>query len=178
MDITDLLQRWQTQNDKSCLDAVIDCVFTELEFRARRVRRGSAVAETHELINAAYLRLQNIEGVEFTDRQQFFSYMSQIMRTVLVDEVRRRGAQKRGEEATATFENLLASKSTPPSVMHLQTALGDLKDMDSSCFEIAVDRIVGDTFSEIATKYQLSTTQVHRQWVFAQSFLADRIVTA
>jgi RNA polymerase sigma factor (TIGR02999 family) len=51
---------------------------------------------TTALVHEAYLRLVDIDNVDWTDRVHFFAVSAQLMRRILIDRIRARGALKRG----------------------------------------------------------------------------------
>src|SRR5207248_9639987 len=61
----------------------------------KRERPGNSL-QTTALINEVYLRLVNVEGVDWNDRAHFFAVSAQLMRRILVDAARARAAAKRG----------------------------------------------------------------------------------
>ncbi|CAM2008767.1 ECF-type sigma factor [Acanthopleuribacter pedis] len=176
MDITQELARWQLHKDREALNLVIEFAFEELQLRARGLLRENRLVDTGELVNAAYIKLTKMEDCQFQNRGQFYNLVATIMRNFLVDEVRRRGSQKRDAESTVTFDEMMEGYAPPQTVRHLQSALQDLHELDPQAFEVAIDRITGSTFQEIATRIQVSVTQTHRKWSYAHHFLAERVV--
>ena len=61
---------------------------------------GSATLSTTELVHESYLKLHGTASADWEGRAHFFGAASRAMRQVLVDFARRRGAAKRGGEAT------------------------------------------------------------------------------
>src|SRR5688572_32549935 len=61
--------------------------------------RGDHTLQGTALVNEAFIRLAGQRAVEWQNREHFLSLASQIMRRVLVDYARQRGAQRRGEGA-------------------------------------------------------------------------------
>jgi RNA polymerase sigma factor (TIGR02999 family) len=55
--------------------------------------------QTTALVNEVYLRLVDVQGVDWRQRAQFFAITAQMMRRILVDAARARGALKRGAGA-------------------------------------------------------------------------------
>src|SRR5262245_7731159 len=96
--ITKLLKAW-TSGDRSAQEQLIPIVYSELRKMARRYRRRATVGETLQttaLVNEAYLRLVNIEDVDWHDRIHFFAVSAQVMRRILIDSARASSAVKRG----------------------------------------------------------------------------------
>src|ERR1035441_10648013 len=66
-----------------------------------RVRRSSdmTLLDTTSLVHEAYLRFENVGAVTFRDRSQFMAYAARVMRSIVVDAVRRRNADRHGGPA-------------------------------------------------------------------------------
>jgi RNA polymerase sigma factor (TIGR02999 family) len=96
--ITELLVAWG-QGDQHALDRLAPLVYKELQrlaqWQMRRERAGHTLQAT-ALVNEAYLRLVDINRVEWQNRTHFFAIAGRQMRRVLVDAARARGNQKRG----------------------------------------------------------------------------------
>ena len=70
----------------------------------RRQRPGQTL-QTTALANEAYLRLVRAEGIHWQDRAHFFAIAAQMMRRILVDAARSRGAAKRNGSAVRVTLN-------------------------------------------------------------------------
>lgn len=96
--VTRLLRR-VGDGDTEALDALVPLLYPELRkiahARLRGERSGHTLSTT-ALVHEAYLRLVDIDRMEWRDRAHFFAMASRVMRRVLVDYARARGAQKRG----------------------------------------------------------------------------------
>jgi RNA polymerase sigma-70 factor (ECF subfamily) len=76
-------------------------VYEELRRLARRymrVERSSHTLQTTALVNVAYLRLIDVQDVQWQSRAHFFAIAAQVMRRILVDHARTR-RESSGEEA-------------------------------------------------------------------------------
>src|SRR6202162_1965063 len=85
--------------DTGARDALFAAAYTELRRLARARLRGGvrdAVLATTCLVHEAYLRFVSAGELRAEDRRAFFAYASQVMRSVIVNTVRERIAQKRG----------------------------------------------------------------------------------
>lgn len=96
--ITQLLERW-SHGDEAALEQLMPLVYSELRKLAgiylRRERREHTLQPT-ALVNEAYLRLVDQQGIEWQNRAQFFGLAARLMRNILVDQARARRAEKRG----------------------------------------------------------------------------------
>jgi len=100
-EITNLLLAW-SEGDKGALEKLTPLVYHELHRLAqgylRRERAGHTL-QTSALVNEAYLRLIDANGMRWQNRAHFFAVSAQLMRRILVDFARSRGYQKRGAGA-------------------------------------------------------------------------------
>src|SRR6187551_2027919 len=97
-DVTQLLLAW-SEGDKAALDRLMPLVYSELHNLAdvylRRERSDHSLQAT-ALVNEAYLRLVDVQRVQWENRAHFFAISARLLRQILVDFARRRSYQKRG----------------------------------------------------------------------------------
>src|SRR5262245_51968858 len=86
------------QGERTAADTLFDNLYSELHRLARRelARQGRVAGGVTTLLHEAYLTISGREGVSFPDRARFLAYAARVMRGLIVDDVRRRRAQKRG----------------------------------------------------------------------------------
>ena len=97
-DVTQMLRRWR-EGDPEAMDRVLPVVYGELRQLARARLRGERAGHTlgtTGLVHEAYLRLVDVERVEWQDRAHFLAMASRTMRRVLIDYANQRNAAKRG----------------------------------------------------------------------------------
>ena len=85
--------------DRSAADALFTSLYAELHQLAQRqlARRGSDVTlGVTTLLHEAYLDMAQREGSVFPDKGRFMAYAARVMRSLILDYVRDRRAQKRG----------------------------------------------------------------------------------
>ena len=110
--------------------------------------------------------------VDWRDRAHFFAFAALHMRSVLVDNARRRG-----RTVGATDGELVAIAIGPQAedrvdVLDLQAALERLAARDPELEQIVEMRFfAGLTLQETAAALGKSTTSVHRAWELARAFL-------
>ena len=99
--ITDLLLQW-SQGEREALEKLTPLVYDELHRLAARYLRHQRPDHTLQataLVHEAYVRLLDIDEIEWQSRAHFICLMAQLMRHVLVDHARKHFAQKRGGDA-------------------------------------------------------------------------------
>jgi RNA polymerase sigma-70 factor (ECF subfamily) len=179
-DITGLLQQWGN-GDPAALERLIPIVYTELHRIARiHIKRegNGRTLQTSALVNEAYLRLAGGSGGNFLDRDHFFAVSAQIMRRVLVDAARERGAAKRGAGAQrVTFDKLLlATPERDRELVALEEALQQLELIDPRKARVVELRFFGGLgVDEIAGVLKLSPQSILRDWKLARAWLTREL---
>src|SRR5256886_12405123 len=100
-DITQLL-RDMSRGQRDALDRLIPMVYDELrEIAHRQLRneRSGHTLSTTALVHEAYLRLVNVNQVQWKDRAHFVAVAARVMRRILVDYARVISRDKRGGDA-------------------------------------------------------------------------------
>ena len=175
-EVTALLRAW-TKGDKTALDRLTPLVYEELHrigHRYMQNERAGNTLQTTALVNEVYLRLVDVTNVAWQQRAQFFAICAQMMRRILVDAARARGAQKRGAGAErVNVENVeLVSPEAQHFVIALDAALdGFAKIAPRQARVIELRYFGGLDEKEIAEVLQVSTRTVERDWNFARSWL-------
>jgi RNA polymerase sigma factor (TIGR02999 family) len=174
--VTGLLLAWG-QGDKAALEKLIPLVHQELHRIARRQMRGQKrehTMQTTALVNEAYLRLVDLNQVHWQNRAHFFALCAQLMRRILVDFARSRGALKRGggTRRLKLDEALVVSQDPSEDLVELDDALKALAEIDSR-----KERVVelcffgGLSLKETAEVLEVSPETVKRDWKLAKVWL-------
>src|SRR3569623_865108 len=89
-EITNLLNAWGSGGEVA-LARLTEYVYPEMRLLARRYMKNEAGANTLQataLVHEVYLRLMDVNNVDWHARAQFFAIAAQIMRRNLVDAAR------------------------------------------------------------------------------------------
>lgn len=179
VEITALLRAW-SGGDTTAQERLIPLVYKELHHLAKRYRRKSGAGDTLQttaLVNEAYLRLVGIHNVDWRDRIHFFAVSAQVMRRILVDATRTRGAIKRGGQTqwveALDVDAVPASGSYPADdLLALDDALTRLAELDERRARVVELRVFGGlTIEEAAEVLGLSQQSVRRDWKLAKAWL-------
>ena len=152
-------------------------VHRELRRIAQRCMAGESPGHTLQataLVNEAYLRLVDAKDVDWRDRAHFFSLSARVMRRVLVDHARTRGAQKRqGQEARVSFDEALVVSDEPSlDFVALEDALEALAKFDDRKSRVIEMRFfAGLSVEETASVLHVSADTVMRDWRLAKAWL-------
>src|SRR5262249_15843688 len=101
--VTEWLLAWRG-GDAAAFDQLVPVGMHGLRRPARRHLRGERpdhTLQTTALVHEAYLRLVDLDRVQWQDRAHFFAMSARLMRQILVDHARTRRAQKRAGGITA-----------------------------------------------------------------------------
>jgi RNA polymerase sigma-70 factor, ECF subfamily len=175
-DISVLLDRWRA-GDAAAETRLADVVHHELKLIARaymRRERPDHTLQPTALVNEAYLRLARDRGLAWEGRAHFFGIAARLMRQVLVDHARRRGAEKRPRERASDPISRVASPTNgrDVDVLALHEALEALSALDKRQAEIVELRYFGGlTEEEVATLKGLSPATVRRDVASAKFWL-------
>jgi RNA polymerase sigma-70 factor, ECF subfamily len=173
---TVLLRAWR-EGDEKALDALMPLVHDELRRIARRClygERANHSVQATELVNEAFLRLVDVQHVDWQNRTHFLAMSARLMRRVLVDLARSRGADKRGGGAVRVTLNDAAIGGVAPDadVIRLDDALRALADLDERKSRVVELRFFGGlTADETAVALRVSSKTVLRDWEFARAWL-------
>lgn len=179
-EVTELLIKW-SKGDKAALDELMPAIHSELRRLARRYmarERPGHTLQTTALINEAYVRLVDQQGVEWQDRAHFFAVAAQIMRHILVDYARKYHSDKRGAgtQKVALDDVAVANQERASELVALDGALDALAALDPRQSQIVELRFFGGlTVEETAEVMRLAPITVMREWRLAKAWLRDAI---
>ncbi|MDZ7637822.1 MAG: sigma-70 family RNA polymerase sigma factor [Bryobacterales bacterium] len=143
----------------------------------RNERTGHTLQPT-ALVNEVFLRMSGGQEMEWKSRAHFFAIASKAMRHILVDHARGQGRVKRGGEwQRVELENGIAySPEKSWQLVALDEALDQLTEWDQRQSDIVEMRFFGGlTEAEVAEAMGISSRTVKREWLFAKTWLWDRI---
>lgn len=178
--VTELLARWRS-GDQNALDALMPLVYSELRQLAQhylRRERGDHTLQSTALVHEAYMRLAGQSAPQWQNRAHFFGIAAHLMRQILVEHARSRGAAKRGGGATKmTLDESLGmsmavAQQNEIDVIVLDKALQDLTDLDEQQARIVELRFFGGlTIEDTSEVLGISPATVKREWVTARAWL-------
>jgi RNA polymerase sigma factor (TIGR02999 family) len=176
LEVTQLLKAWGTGDDKA-LDQLTPVVQQELHRLAHRCmsrERPGHTLQTTALVNEVYLRLVDVNAVEWQDRAHFFAISARMMRRILTDFARSRNYQKRGAGAVQVSfdEALIVSPEKDGDIMALDEALTEFAVLYPRQSQVVELRFFGGLeMKETAEALKVSPETVKRDWRFAKAWL-------
>lgn len=175
-EVTNLLIQL-TRGDRGAEERLMPLVYAELRrMAASRLRRERAdhTLQATALVNETYLRLIEIDTIDWQSRSHFFALAAKLMRRILVDHARARRARKRGGSRESINLDDVLVFTTPRSeqMIALDDALNRLGTYDPRQGQIVELRFFGGlSEEEIAAHLGISARTVKRDWRMAKAWL-------
>src|SRR5262245_54917466 len=175
--VTEMLAAWSDSGNREALDNLMPIVYEELHRQAARYLRHERDGHTIQataLVHEAYVRLIGQAEVRWQNRAHFFGIAAEMMRRILVDYARRRGAEKRGGEAIRVTlnEDLNASTEKDLDLIAVDEVLNRLAAIDRQQSRIVELRFFGGlNVDETAEVLGISERTVKRDWSVAKAWI-------
>ena len=175
-EVTGLLQAWAS-GDEVALEQLMPVVYDELHRLAHRymaAEQPGQTLQTTALVHEVYLRLVDVNNVDWQNRAHFYGLCALLMRRILIDFARSRNYQKRGGhfphielEEAATVSAVVGSE-----LLAVDEALKQLAVVDARKSEVVELRFFGGlTVEETATALRVSEETVMRDWKLVKAWL-------
>ena len=173
--VEELVDRLES-GEGAAAEELMPVVYDELRRLARgyvRRERARSVQAT-ELVHEAYLRLAGGRAQRWQGRTHFLAIAAIVMRRVLVERARARGAAKRGgNQVQVTLDDaLVAGPGARVDLLSLDEALSTLAALDARQARVVELRFFGGlTVEEAADATGVSPATVKRDWTLARAWL-------
>ena len=182
--VTSLLVNWQ-RGDKAALDDLLPLVYHELRKLAagylKSERRDHTLQPT-ALIHEAYLRMVDQDLPKWENRAHFYGVAARLMRQILVDHARTRGASKRGgEQPKVSLDDAppVFTHEDATSLLMLDEALARLAAFDERKSRVVEMRAFGGmSVGDTACALGVSEPTVKRDMRLAQAWLRRELELA
>jgi len=177
-DITALLRKARDENDSSAIDLVVGALYPDLHRMAQaQLAKNHTITllDTTSMVHEAYERLRSAARIEADCRGQFMAYASQVMRSIIVDFVRKSRAERRGGGAvhvTLSTDLLDGGGGSDEDIERVNDALGELASVDQRLKQVVEMRYFGGfAEQEIGEALGVSERTVRRDWERAKLLL-------
>ena len=156
---------------------MIPLVQRELHQIARRCMHGERAGHSLQptaLVNEAYLRLVDVQQMNWQNRAHFLAMSARVMRRILVDFARSKQYQKRGGGAVRVtlVDDVGLSDEPGRDLVALDDALDALAKVDERKSRVIELRFFGGlTVEETASALNVSQDTVLRDWRLAKAWL-------
>lgn len=143
----------------------------------RNERRGHTL-QTTAVVHEAYLKMVDLDRIDWRGRAYFFAAAARIMRRILIDHARHRRAQKRSVGGRLPLDEAVAmGLEEAEELIALNEALVDLERLDPrQCRIVELRHFAGLQVKEAAEVLGVSTATVKRDWRLARAWLHRRLV--
>ena len=176
-DVTSLLLAARN-DDSQAMNRLFEVLYDDLRLLARAKLRRSApmtVLDTTALVHESYLRFLRTGDLKVEDRPHFLAYAARVMRSIVVDLIRSRLADRNGGDALHVTLNTEIAESTSvreDEVILVNDALEELATIDPRLVKVVEMRyFAGMSEEEIAESLGVSVRTVERDWEKARLFL-------
>ncbi len=180
-DVTHILNEIAKGN-AAASEKLLPLLYDELRRQAARQLAHEKPGQTLQataLVHEAYLRLVGPahdadDGGQWNSRGHFFSAAAEAMRRILVEQARRKLAQKRGGDFQRVEIEVerLAGKEHDAKLLDLDLALAKLEQADELKAQVVKLRFfAGMTIEQTACALGISTSSVDRYWTYARAWL-------
>lgn len=180
-DITRLLAAWGT-GDQAAFEDLFQLLYPMLNRLAHRElssERPGHTLQTTALVNEAFLEFAGQQRVQFETRGHFLAVAAFIMRRILTEYARSRGALKRGGgklDSVRLDTAAFGSDAGLAEIAAVDAALDDLEKIDARAARVVVLRYFGGlSHEEIADALGLSVITVKREWAAAKAWLKQEL---
>jgi len=166
-----------SQGEAAAHDRLFPLVYDALRSMARRELRRERPDHTLSataLIHEAYLKLIQLDRIDWKGRAHFFGVCAPMMRQVLISHARGRNAAKRGAGAVPAplTDALTVAEERPEELVALDEALTRLEALSPRQARVVEARFfAGMNVEETAAALGISPATVKREWTAARAWL-------
>lgn len=176
-DVTQILSQLAA-GDPSAADKLLPLVYDELRKLAAAKMAQENPGQTLQataLVHEAYVKLVDVGHAQNWDsRGHFFAAAAEAMRRILVDQARRKAAEKRGGDCQRVpLEGIADELSLSlDDFLDLDDALTRLGESDPQAAQLVKLRVfAGLSVEDAAQSLGMAARTAYRDWTFAQAWL-------
>lgn len=182
---TELVRR-ASSGDGDAMREVFSRLYPDIKRMARSrlaLVGGVTGLNATALVHEGFMRMAEREGLQGSSRVQFFAYIGKVLRSIVIDFVRERDAEKRGGGVTLLTLSHVGAAPVPwldnADLALLDVAMQDLKSLDERMYQIVEMHLFsGLTCAEIATELGVTERTINREIAKARVLLSQALGTA
>ena len=165
------------QGDLHASEQLLPLVYDELRKLAANKLAHEQVGQTLQptaLVHEAYLRLVQGEGQQWDGRGHFFAAAAEAMRRILIDNARRKQAEKHGGgwQRHELLESELAVDSNSEQLFVVDEALSRLAEREPEIARLVeLHFFAGLTLEEAGRCLGMSSRTAYRHWAYGRAWL-------
>ena len=166
-----------SDGDTGAMERLLPLVYDQLRQLADRQLRGERAGHTLSptaLVHEAYLKMVQLDRVNWQGRAHFFGACAHAMRRILISYARMKNAEKRGAGSPhVPIDNVVvAARERPADLLALEDALSRLEELSDRQARIVECRFFcAMSVDETATALGISPATVKRDWTAARAWL-------
>lgn len=174
-DFTLLLERHQ-KGEANLRDELLCAIYGELRRVAARYMSNERPGHTLQptaVVHEAWMRFASGESVA-KNKSHFMALAAEVMKDVLIDHARKRGAAKRGggQKSQVTFDDSMGIAAGPDELLELCDSIDKLRALDARQARLVELRVFGGlSFEESAEVLEVSLATAKRDWLLARAWL-------
>lgn len=180
--ITELLVRSRDGTGPSrsgALQELYSLLYPEIKrvARSRLAHAGGVTGlNTTALVHEGFLRLAEQEGLNGATKGQFFAYVGQVLRSVVIDHLRSEGRSKRGGDqimvTLSSAADVPSAQGSAADLLAVDRALLRMSELDPALYELLeMQAFAGLTIAEVAELRGVSSRTVNRDLIKARGLL-------
>lgn len=179
-DVTQILDAIEN-GDAQAADRLLPLVYEELRRLAAAkmaLENSGQTLQPTALVHEAWLRLTGDENRRWNDRTHFFAAAAEAMRRILVDNARRKLAQRHGggQQRVDIPEIACAVAEDDDQILAVNEALEKFAVTDKQKADLVKLRyFVGMTILEASEALGISEPTAKRHWAYARAWLYEEI---
>ena len=158
---------------------LFEVIYRELHHVAAAQMRSERVDHTLQataLVHEAYMRLLGGPPPKWESRAHFFAAAAEVMRRILIDHARQRGAIKRGggHRRQELTDDIAPTLDRSEDLLAVDVALARMAETEPRKAQIVMLRFyAGLNLEQIAEVLEISVPTVKRDWRFARAWLSS-----
>lgn len=164
-------------------------LFTDLYPDIKRLARtrlaqagGVTGLNATALVHEGFMRMAEREGLQGVSRLQFFAYIGKVLRSIVIDFVRERDAEKRGGGMTlltmSHADGTLAPWMDVTDMLALDQALDQLQKLDVRLYQVIELHVFsGLSLQEVADELGVTLRTINRDLLKARALLSRELGT-
>jgi RNA polymerase sigma factor (TIGR02999 family) len=179
-DVTRILNAIE-RGDAKATDGLLPLVYEELRLLAAQKLSHEPPGQTLQataLVHEAYIRLVGDAPQSWNSRGHFFAAAAEAMRRILIDNARRKQAQRHGGDQQRVPLDVVdvTARAAPEEILMLDEALTKLAGEDPQAAQIVKLRLfAGLSMDQAAAATGISRATAYRQWTYARAWLRSEI---
>lgn len=135
------------------------------------------------LVHEGFMRMAEREGLQGQTRLQFFAYVGKVLRSIVIDFVRERDAEKRGGGMTLMTMSHAEGAPAPwmdvTDLVALDEALEQLRELDVRLYQVIELHVFsGLSLAEVAQELNVTERTINRDLIKARALLTRVLGTS